>query len=401
MMLPIIECVLRSSALVGIVWLVLKALRVHSPRLERSAWLLVLASSWAMPLLMELLALPVAEAPDLRWLLAIDAVAVPATTAGINWQAALPWAVLSVAAALTLRHSLGVVRWWNVQRAGRRITSPLCPGLDIRVTNAVSSPATVFSTVLVPLDFETLTRQAQHAVLAHERAHVDNKDFYVQWIAQLHRCVFWFSPLAWWLAGRLSTLGEHISDDAAVRVTQERTAYAEVLLGFATRAARSEQLVTMARAKTLGPRIERILAEGAPSESGRRTMWLLLAALLPLIGVAGGFRAVAARTHEEAVASAAGNVVLPKSDPARPLSQPAYPPASRRSGEHGTVVLKLHVLEDGSVADAVIAQSSGYPDLDYAAFYESFRWRLDPGTIDGMPSRMWGRFAVTFKLTSD
>lgn len=170
-------------------------------------------------------------------------------------------------------------------------------------------------------------------------------------------------------------------------------------LGFASRAARSEQLVTMASAKTLGPRIERILAEEAPSESGRHKVWLLLAALLPLIGVAGGFRAVAARTHEEAVASAAGNVVLPKSDPARPLSQPVYPPASRRSGEHGTVVLKLHVLEDGSVADAVIAQSSGYPDLDYAAFYESFRWRLDPGTIDGMPSRMWGRFAVTLKLT--
>lgn len=401
MMLSIIECVVRSSVLVGIVWLVLKALRVRSPRLERSAWVLVLASSWAMPLLMQLLALPVAEAPDLRWLLASDSVAVPTATAGINWQAALPWAVLSVAAALTLRHSLGVVRWWNVRCAGRRIASPLSPGLDIRVTNAVSSPATVFSTVLVPIDFETWTRRAQQAVLAHERAHIDNKDFYVQWIAQLHRCVFWFSPLAWWLASRLSTLGEHLSDDAAVRVTQERTAYAEVLLGFASRAARSEQLVTMARAKTLGSRIERILAEETPSESKRRTVWLLLAALLPLIGIAGGFRAVSARSHEDAVASAAGNVMLPKSDPARPLSQPVYPPVSRRSGEHGTVVLQLHVLEDGSVADAVIAQSSGYPDLDYAAFYESFRWQLDPGTIDGVPSRMWGRFAVTFKLTSD
>ncbi|MGH8188749.1 MAG: hypothetical protein ACREUC_19480, partial [Steroidobacteraceae bacterium] len=176
MMLPIIECVVRSSALVGIVWLVLKALRVQSPRLERSAWLLVLASSWAMPLLMQLLALPVAAAPDLRWLVAIDSVAAPAATAGITWQAALPWAALSVAAALTLRHSLGVVRWWKVRRAGRRITSPLCPGLDIRVTNAVSSPATVFSTVLVPIDFETWTCRAQHTVLAHERAHVDNKD---------------------------------------------------------------------------------------------------------------------------------------------------------------------------------------------------------------------------------
>jgi protein TonB len=90
---------------------------------------------------------------------------------------------------------------------------------------------------------------------------------------------------------------------------------------------------------------------------------------------------------------------LPKSNPLRPLSQPMYPPTSRRLGEHGTVILRLHVLEDGSIADVRIDKSSGYPDLDYAAFYESFRWRIEPGTVDGEPSRMWGQFAVTFKLT--
>ena len=44
--------------------------------------------------------------------------------------------------------------------------------------------------------------------------------------------------------------------------------------------------------------------------------------------------------------------VLPKSNRTRPLSQPVYPPLSRTTGEHGTVVLNLFVLEDGSVADA-------------------------------------------------
>jgi TonB family protein len=59
------------------------------------------------------------------------------------------------------------------------------------------------------------------------------------------------------------------------------------------------------------------------------------------------------------------------------------------------------VLEDGSVADAVIVKSSGYPALDYAAFYEAFQWRLDAGTLDDAPARMWGRFAVTFKLAQE
>src|SRR5262249_3200976 len=153
---------------------------------------------------------------------------------------------------LVLRHSLGVVRWSRAQRAARPVASPAFAGVDIRATHAVSAPATVFATILVPEDFESWPLQIQRAVVAHESAHVANKDFYVQWLAQLHRCVFWFSPLAWWLPNRLALLSEHISDDAALQETSEHAAYAEVLLGFAARRGPgSEQLVSMARERTL------------------------------------------------------------------------------------------------------------------------------------------------------
>jgi protein TonB len=90
----------------------------------------------------------------------------------------------------------------------------------------------------------------------------------------------------------------------------------------------------------------------------------------------------------------------PRSDPRRPLSQPEYPPSSRRAGEAGTVVLEVYVLENGRVGDARVKQSSGYPRLDEAALREVKRsWRLVPGTENGKPVAMWGQFAVTFKLT--
>jgi protein TonB len=90
----------------------------------------------------------------------------------------------------------------------------------------------------------------------------------------------------------------------------------------------------------------------------------------------------------------------PKSDPKRPLSQPEYPPSSRRGGEAGTVVLEVLVLENGRVGDARVKQSSGFPKLDEAALREVKRsWRLTPGTENGKPIQMWGQFAVTFKLT--
>jgi len=90
----------------------------------------------------------------------------------------------------------------------------------------------------------------------------------------------------------------------------------------------------------------------------------------------------------------------PKSDPRRPLTQPEYPPSSRRAGEAGTVILQVYVLENGRVGEAKVMTSSGFPRLDEAALREVKRsWRLVPGTENGKPVPMWGQFAVTFKLT--
>jgi TonB family protein len=389
-MLILFECAVRSAVLLVIVWLMLKLLRVRSPRLERLVWLAVLTASLAMPLLTKLGTLSATPVTDIVWLQPVQLAAVDVSHSNNGWYATLLAAVITIAGVLGLRHTLGIVRWWRVRGTAAAVSSPLCVDADVRVTRAVESPATVFSTILVPVEFEGWATQVQRAVIAHERTHVANRDFYVQWAAQLHRCIFWFNPLAWWLARRLSALSEHISDDAAVDVTEERVEYAELLLGFAGKVTRSEHLLQMAGSRTLASRIERILGDRQPSRAGVTKTLVVAATLLSaVILVAGSWPA----------AALSGNLVLPKSNPQRPLSQPIYPAASQRLGEHGTVVLRLHVLEDGSVADVRIDQSSGYPDLDYAAYYESFRWRIDPGTVDGVPSRMWGKFAVTFKLT--
>ena len=82
------------------------------------------------------------------------------------------------------------------------------------------------------------------------------------------------------------------------------------------------------------------------------------------------------------------------------LSQPEYPPASRRAGEAGTVTLKVFVLDTGRVGEVQVAKSSGFPKLDEAAVKEVQRnWRLVPGKEDGKPVSMWHTFQVTFKLT--
>ncbi|HEY4369246.1 MAG TPA: M56 family metallopeptidase [Steroidobacteraceae bacterium] len=391
MMLLLLESALRAAVIALFVWAALQVLRVRSVQVQRTAWLAVLALAMTMPLLMQFGARVPTEIRITPWIVALNESAPQAQATGLQWQTLSMWLVLAVASVLVARQTIGLVRWWTIRRAARSFDLAAYTGLDVRASDAVRAPATVFSTVLVPEDFERQPIEVQRAVIAHERKHVSNRDFYLQCLAQLHRSLFWFSPLAWWLPKQLSLLSEHISDDAAIAALEERTQYAEVLLSFATRAMPTDQIVSMAHNSSLGVRIDRILDERAPVRDSRMKAIWLATILLPAFALVAGFKS----------AAASGEIVLPGSNPALPLSQPSYPAVSRRMKEHGTVVLKLLVLEDGSVGDAIIQQSSGYPSLDYSAMYESYRWRLRPGTVDDEPARMWGRFAVTFKLSEE
>jgi len=68
-------------------------------------------------------------------------------------------------------------------------------------------------------------------------------------------------------------------------------------------------------------------------------------------------------------------------------SAPDYPPISRRMNEHGRVVLRVELDEDGHVAEAAIKESSGYPRLDAAALQTVSTWRCNPLVRDGAPVR--------------
>ena len=91
-------------------------------------------------------------------------------------------------------------------------------------------------------------------------------------------------------------------------------------------------------------------------------------------------------------------VAMPAIDPRLPLSEPDYPPNEIRLNHAGTVMLSIYVLENGSVGDVRIEQSSGFPKLDIAAAREAKRWKLKPGSQDGRPAAMWKTIPITFQL---
>lgn len=77
---------------------------------------------------------------------------------------------------------------------------------------------------------------------------------------------------------------------------------------------------------------------------------------------------------------------------------PAYPMASRRKREQGTVVLRLVISEDGRVADVAVHRSSGYPALDQAAVAAVRKWRWSPTMRDGRAVPITGLVQIPFVL---
>ncbi len=91
-------------------------------------------------------------------------------------------------------------------------------------------------------------------------------------------------------------------------------------------------------------------------------------------------------------------LVQPQIDPARPLSEPAYPPQDVRIGNTGTVLLSVLVLPDGRVGEVRLDRSSGHSRLDASALSEARQWRFKPGTQDGTAIPMWKQLPITFRL---
>jgi BlaR1 peptidase M56 len=313
------ESALRSLVLGSIVWVGLNLLRVRNPHVHMTSWAMVLAASLLMPLLMHwttvtitLDPLPV-PSPENLWPGKIplseplspslpSEPGPPGVAGGENVEAVNWWGLATaiyalVSAVLLLRLAIGIYLTWRLVRAARPVSEPISASMgefwtansDVRVSNAIGGPVTFGSTILLPPQCVEWDLPKRQAVLAHEGAHVANRDFYVLLLASLNRAVFWFSPFAWWQLVRLAELAEIISDAQALEVLEDRLSYAEILLDLMRNVRPTPAGLEMARAGTIRGRVERILgATIAPAKVGWRKRLWIAAVILPVAIVSAG-----------------------------------------------------------------------------------------------------------------
>jgi len=288
-------------------------------------------------------------------------------------------AYLSVCCALFLRLLWGLFAAWRLWSTSEPISPLVVPYPRIRASQSISSPVNIGSGVILPLGFTTWPRERLRVVLAHERSHVLQLDFYLQLMARIYTALFWFSPLGWWLSHHLSALGEAISDRAGLSAASSRSAYAEVVLEFAAKPRRilhqSSLGVAMACSGNVSNRIDRLLSESRlriEFTEGRRRAWLafllVLAAALAttsLIRVPAAHAAQSAplppATPGQPAAPAAAQLLPPPSDTSQTTSPETAPtPPSAPPSDGINAPLPPPTSEPSTLQNNATEHSYGY-----------------------------------------
>ena len=301
------EAALRAMALGAFAWLGLKVMRVHHPRLQMTAWTVVLVISLAMPILVPWMQVSIQTPPappstvKITWTdlpgittdmrqrperVGIAARTETITTAPSRGDKRQWWPIalyLVVSGTLLLRLLLGLTLMWRVVRASRPLRSQWAD-VDVRVSEVVTVPVTFASIILMPVGYKAWSPRKLEAALLHEKSHVCQRDFYVLLLASINRAVFWFSPFAWWLSVRLEELAEAVSDDAAIAgLGGDRDGYADILAAMAATRQRLPAGLAMAHPRTVHRRVIRIRAESSvPRQIGYRPRLGVALALIPL-----------------------------------------------------------------------------------------------------------------------
>lgn len=381
---------LRSLLLAVIVLLLSACWRRQHPETRLRVWRAVLLVALAMPLLTALLpparitlavlpALPATAAKSQSPPMQADrsargavsiassarVVSTPAVTPpparqpdaafSLTWPEAGVALYSLIALGLLLRLLIGWVAAFRLVRKARAIDDPslhreaqtaaravrlqCAPGLA--ESTEVVAPAAIGClrpVILLPANWRQWPLEKSRAVLVHEMAHVARADGLTQFLSLLHRAVFWFSPLSWWLHQHLLALAEEASDAAALRTGADQIGYAAWLLEFLrdVRAAsrRQPQAVAMARESRAERRIASILhwkKETSMNPTSSRLNWTLIAALLPLTCLLAAARPSVARRsapppapRPTPTATASPNPTpAPAPSLMRPLSKPA------------------------------------------------------------------------------
>jgi TonB family protein len=382
---------LQVGLLVGAGAAIPALFRIRVPRARLLFWQILLAACVALPWVRDWKQEVVADTVQQVRILAEAA---PVTDAP-GGPLTIPFATLAlgaIAAGIAIRLgslAAGLLRLRAYRRRGWALARELrIPGIpkhvEIMLSNDVSGPVTFgwkAPAILLPASFSSLSPAMREAILCHELAHVERRDWLLILGEELIRAVLWFHPAVWWVIGEIHLAREQAVDESVLETTQAREPYMDALLAMAGVPPAPQVDLTPApmflRKRHLKRRLLAIVKEFPGRRiSGMRLACLTGAAVITIPAacwVAAGIFPLAAapRYASDGVGvtvNAAGSHLLHRA----PVP---YPAEALARGVAGTVVARLQLDSNGEVADAAIL--SGPQELRRAVLESVLAWHFE------------------------
>jgi TonB family protein len=267
-------------------------------------------------------------------------------------------------------------------------------GLDVRVSGALMTPITwgVFRPViLVPTYVLDWPAEKYAAVVRHEQAHIDRRDWLWQTFAECLTALLWFHPLVWLAAARLRSEAEQTADDHVLAGGTGASSYAQQLLEITRRLKQHPPHAAVAmtrRPRALELRIAAILdASRARTGAGIRTrLTVMLTAACLLLALTA---CQSARIYKVGQLQTPPKVVS--------KVEPDYTDEARNAKIEGPVVLSLIVDSQGLPKNIRVTKSLD-KGMDQQAIAAIEKWHFAPGIKDGKPVRAAAIIEVNFRL---
>jgi TonB family protein len=404
---------LQLAAMVSVALAAAWALRVRVPRHALGLWHAVMAIALLLPL-----AQPRgSDAGALRFLTASTASAAippgvrPFVPGDVNGETLLMLIVAGGIVARLLWLGIGLIKLRSiVARAsaddslahiGDELARSLGVTAAVTISDDLGGPATVGVTnalVLLPRRVLQMPAAVQRAIICHELVHVQRRDWLQTVAEEIWRSVLWFHPHARIIASRLSLAREMVVDEATIRITRDRRAYAEALLAFSDPQPHVIGVTPFIGRRTLSQRIALIAEE--PSMSSHRA---LAAIALSLAATIGSTAAAVDRFPMFATLQAQSVVYRPGDGVSLPVVvkevKPGYTAAAMQKKIQGSVWLECVVGTTGDITDVKITKSLDSEfGLDQAALDAARKWQFKPGRKDGKPVPVRITLELTFTL---
>jgi TonB family protein len=255
--------------------------------------------------------------------------------------------------------------------------------------------------ILLPNCVGDWSEERKRMVIAHELAHVQRMDWFVQTVAQIACAVYWFNPLFWIACKHLYRESEHACDDAVINLGVDAREYASHLLHIARTVRQSggvwSATLAMARQSTLEKRFATLLKSKRDRRGVTRKAVLSIAALtliavVPLAAIRISTAAALPTASDDA---SRAQSALPKVE--QYTTPPLYSDEARARAIEGIVTVEVRIGVDGTVKRLRVVKGLGY-GLDENALLAVRDWRFAPARRNGRPLEATTQIDVEFNL---